>query len=366
LRHGRPNRAPTDAGMRWPDHRESICGDRLMTESQQRISATSTSAPDESRPRKPQTLVLGRILRRRRCLVALGALLPAVLVGVALRLLPTVYTATLIYERPLTASEYRVFRSRFYSAENLGRIIARLRDSGIAEYAVRLERAGTEEALESLIRMRVFPAFPTPLQTLDQEMAELISNFQTQLLYVEMTGPSKEELAKVSDIITADIEDVLPLYDVRDDLKESVRTVRTHIAEILDHRSAPTADLQREQARLALANQLLEEVQGHLSADYTVQQYLRFLDEQLAGCESEEVASYLRTYIRQTQNLAHVGSRTTEKPLVLAVSKHVAMCSVLAFVVSLMVATFVAVALEQRNDALGLASRHSGTSGQLS
>ncbi len=374
-------------------------------------------------------MTFSRILWRRRCLLALGSLLPAILVGMALRFIPTEYTTTVVYERPLSESEYNVLLRRFYSSENLGKIIARLRDSGIDDHATRLDATSTEQALQRLIRFEVFPAYPTRLQTTDPETSERISSFKAQLLYVQITGQSKDDMPAVSDIITGNIENVLPIYDVRNDLKETIRTVKQLAAEIEDNRFTLAIDLQKEQARLeklsglvtppseategslvlqftdvaetreflplpyqkravqskiidlqeslshaeeihgydvkvlTLSGRLLEEIEKHLLTDYTVHQFLDFLDEQLAACEEEELVNYLRSYIRKTQNLTLVSTRAGEKPVVYPVSKRVLKRSVLAFIVFFMMTTFVAVALEHGNGRHGRSYPRSGAPG---
>ena len=182
-----------------------------MTEPRQHISATATTEPGPSGPPEPLALVFGRILWHGRCFVLLGALLPALLVAVVLYLLPTAYRTTLVYERPLGESEYRVLSQRFYSGENLDRIIASLREQGIDSYAARLEQAETKKALERLIRVEPFPAYPTRLRISDPEILERIDDIKAQLLYVELTNDSKDVMPAIAEIIAANLENVMLL-----------------------------------------------------------------------------------------------------------------------------------------------------------
>lgn len=208
---------------------------------------------DEAGPSGHQEPIIVRylgLLWRHRILIVCGSLLPALLLGVVLYFWPGRYTATFVYERPLTESEYNVLLRRFYSAENLAKIIGRLRESNVSAYAERLEQAGTEEALEKLIRFTVFPAYPKRLVTTDPATSERISAFQAQLLYVDICGDSKEDMTAVSGAVTGNVENVLPVYEIRNALKESIQEYKVLAAEIEDNRFAQTLDLQKEKDRL--------------------------------------------------------------------------------------------------------------------
>jgi hypothetical protein len=388
-----------------------------MTESQKTDPATPTDdTPRNWRyagsPPEPAMLRFARILWRRKALVVLGALLPTILVALAIYLWPVQYTTTFVYQRPLTESEYDVLLRRFYSAENLGKIVARLRERGIADYAAKLEQAETEEALEKLIRFRVSPAYPARLQTTDPNTSEQIGLFKAKLFYIKITGDSKSDMAGISDVITANFASVLPLYDIRDDVIESIREFEKLVAEIDDNRFTNGIDLQKETARLEkllsvadgpseaaqpnvvlqftevaesweflplssqiqtaqtkiidlqetlrsdkemysyylkvleLNGRLLRQIEGNLLTDYTVQEFVGFLDEQLGTCKEEALADYMKSYIRKTHNLRLVNTRASEKPVVYPVPKHILGRGALALVVFLMVMACIAVALE--------------------
>jgi len=361
---------------------------------------------------EPALLRFGRILWHHRFLIAPGSLLPAIVVAAVIHLSSVEYTTTFVYERPVTESEYNVLLRRFYSSENLGKIVARLRKSGIVDYAARLEGAETEQALQKLIRFRVSPVYPTRLQTTDPNTSERIGLFKAKLCYIDITGGSKGDMSAVSDVVTANFEDVLPIYDIRNDLKESMQEFKKLAAEIEDNRFTLTVDLQKEKTRLEklsslagapagadqgnlvlqfaevaesreflplnyqkravqskiidlqetlssdeemysyylkvleLNGQLLGEITKNLLTYYTVPQFLDFLEERLAACQEVELADYMKSYIRKTQNLTLVNTRAGEKPVVYPVSKRLLKRSVLTFVVLCMMMTFIAVALE--------------------
>jgi hypothetical protein len=191
-----------------------------------------------------------RLLWAHRGLIFVGSLLPALLVGVILFLWPRRYAATFVYERPLAEREYNVLQQRFYSQENLDKMAACLREQGLTNYAQRLGRARTQQSFERLIRFEVAPMYPRRLQTTDPCTSEKISAFKAKLLSIKVVGDSEEEVAGVAAVVTANFENVLPLYDVRNHLQESLQKLRDEAAKIEGDRFTLSLGLQKEKAKL--------------------------------------------------------------------------------------------------------------------
>jgi len=221
-------------------------------------SRNTSSSPTRPRPsgfegsayREPAVLCYLRLLWERRWLILGGSLLPALLIVLVLSLLPRKYTATFVYERPLAESEYSVLQRRFYSQENLDKIIGHLQEQGLSNYVQQLEQAQTQQSFEQLIRFEVSPMYPRRLQTTDPCTSEKISAFKARLLSVKVFGESEDEVANVSAVVTGNIESVLPIYDIRNHLKESMQKLRSDAAEIEDNRFKLSIDLQKERAKL--------------------------------------------------------------------------------------------------------------------
>jgi hypothetical protein len=208
------------------------------------------SGPGEPSYREPAILRYLRLLWERRGLVLGGSLLPALLVALVLDLWPHRYTATLFYERPLSESEYNVLLRRFHSQENLDKIIGRLQQRGLTRCVRQFDQARTPPSFEKLVRFEVSPVYPKRLQTTDPCTSEKISAFKTSLLSVEVLGNSPEELAGVAAVVTDNVESVLPLYDIRTHLKESLAKLRGDAAKIEDDRFKLSLDVQKEKAKL--------------------------------------------------------------------------------------------------------------------
>ncbi|MCU0914688.1 MAG: hypothetical protein MUC88_09010 [Planctomycetes bacterium] len=206
--------------------------------------------PERSSYGEPAALRVLGLLWTSRWLVTGGALLPALLVALALYAWPSRYTATFVYERPLQESEFNVLQRRFYSQENLEKIVTRLREQKLTHYVRRLERARQRQSFERLIRFDVDPMYPRRLLTTDPCTSERISAFRARLLSLEIVGKSEAEVSGVAAVVTDNIERVLPLYDIRNHLKKSLEQIRGSAAETEDRRFDLTLDLGREVAKL--------------------------------------------------------------------------------------------------------------------
>jgi hypothetical protein len=240
----------------------------------------TASSPNETRPsgreessyREPGILRYLRLLWERRLLILSGSLLPAFLVALILYLLPRKYTATFVYERPLAESEYSVLLRRFYSQENLDKIVGRLQEQGLTNYVQQLDQARTQQSFERLIRFEVSPMYPKRLQTTDPCTSEKISAFKARLLSIKVCGDSEDEVANVAGVVTGNIESVLPIYDIRNHLKESLQKLRSDAADIEDNRFKLSVDLQKEKAKLeklkALEGAPAETAQGSVVLEF--------------------------------------------------------------------------------------------------
>ncbi len=213
------------------------------------IDQTTTESHLEFRNSNFEFATFLHVLWRRRLLIAAGALAPALLAALLLFLWPRKYTATFVYEYPVKETEYNVLVRRFYSVENLAKIADQLREKGLAQCAQDLLDCQSEDSLEELIRLTASPAYPKRLQTTDPATSEKISAFQAQLLSIRITGRSRKEVETAAAVVTANFEHVLPMYAVRNDLKELIRRFKMTAADIENNRFTLDMDLQSEQAR---------------------------------------------------------------------------------------------------------------------
>jgi hypothetical protein len=201
-------------------------------------------------PQGPAALVYLSLLWRHRVVIAALSLGPAAAVALLLFLWPSRYAAASVYERQLSESQYSVLQQRFFSQENLDKILFQLRGQGLEKYAQRLAKARVRQSFDRLIRFDVSPMYPRRLQTTDPNTSTQISNFQARLLYVKVFGNSEDQVLTAEAVVTNNLENILPLYDIRNGLKESIQEYKRLASEIEDKRFLLTVDLQKEQAKL--------------------------------------------------------------------------------------------------------------------
>ncbi|MHC4632910.1 MAG: hypothetical protein ACYS9C_16815 [Planctomycetota bacterium] len=68
------------------------------------------------------------VLWKRKYLIVLGSVLPALVVGLVIFLGPRSYKVTYTYDIELDEKSYKMLLDRFYSAENLDRLTSKLRE----------------------------------------------------------------------------------------------------------------------------------------------------------------------------------------------------------------------------------------------
>ena len=74
--------------------------------------------------------------------------------------------------------------------------------------------------------------------------------FKARLCYVDITGDSRSDMTAISEVVTDNFENVLPIYDIRNDLKETIQQLKRQAAQIEENRFGLAMDLQKEQTRL--------------------------------------------------------------------------------------------------------------------
>lgn len=228
--------------------------------------------PVATRPQMPAALLYLNLLWKHRLLIAIVSIVPTATTAALLSLWPAKYAATFAYERQLSEDQHNVLLRRFHSQENLDRLVNRLQEQGLSDYAIRLNKARIRQSFDKLIRFEVSPMYPKRLQTTDPTTSAQISAFQARLLSVKVFGNSEAQVLKVGAIVTNNIENTLPIYDIRNELKETLQRYKTLTAEIEDNRFNQTLDLQTEQAKLQKLKAIggdTEPAQGNIVLQFT-------------------------------------------------------------------------------------------------
>lgn len=193
------------------------------------------------------------VLWKRKWFIFLVSVLPALVVGVIIFLWPRDYKTTYLYDANLSGDEYRILLDGFYCEENLGNIVAGLKEKGLEKYAQQITEAQRVEDLKKLVNLEVLPSFfgsadssgKTNIETLQK-----IQQVQGTLLVMAIVGNPQKDMYTISSIIRDDFEKVIPIYSVKDELTNNIEALKTNMAKIEEDRFGLNLELERKKATL--------------------------------------------------------------------------------------------------------------------
>ena len=217
------------------------------------------------------------ILWRRKCFILLGSVLPALIVGLILFSWPRKYKVTYIYDVTgrstydvrgrstydvrdrstydvrdrstydvrdrsiydvsnwsLNEKNYRMFLDKFFSKENIDKIVNRLRENGLHRYAEEMTKASTTEDLKNFVDFEVSPPYTDLSKTKITNPVELeqIRQLIAQLLNMTVVGRPKNDIPKISLVIRDNLENVISVYTVEQQFTAAARRLRASVADI--------------------------------------------------------------------------------------------------------------------------------------
>ncbi|MHC4790344.1 MAG: hypothetical protein ACYS8Y_02730 [Planctomycetota bacterium] len=210
-----------------------------------------------------------RIIWKRKYFILLGSVLPASIVSLILFFSPRKYKVIYTYDvRELRHHDvqalisyddkdlssynvidrsnidvsnwnfnernYTVLLDIFYSGENLYKIINKLRESNLDEHAKIISRATKKEDLKKFVYFEVLPPFIDSSKAKITSAAELeqIRRLKAQLLKMTIIGRPKNDISKISSVIRDNLENVTPVYFIKEQLNVATRGCRNQMADI--------------------------------------------------------------------------------------------------------------------------------------
>ncbi|MGB2808463.1 MAG: Wzz/FepE/Etk N-terminal domain-containing protein, partial [Sedimentisphaerales bacterium] len=183
-----------------------------------------------------------RVLWQYKWLIVLGSVLPALIVGLAFFFSPRSYEVTYVYdvsEWNLNEKNYNILINRFYSEENLNKIINKLRENGLNEHAELIRNAGNSlGALKNLLKFEPVPSYIdlSKVKVTEPERLVQIRKLTAQLLNMTIVGNPKEDLLKIASVVSGNLENVVPVYWAEEQLNATIRRHRARMADIEENR----------------------------------------------------------------------------------------------------------------------------------
>jgi len=244
------------------------------------------------------------VLWRRKYFILLGSVLPALIVGLILFSWPRKYKVTYVYDVTdrgtydvrdrstydvrdrntydvrdrgtydirdrstydvrdrsiydvsnwsLNEKKYRMFLDKFFSKENIDKIVNRLRENGLHRYAEQMTKASTTEGLKKFVDFEVSPPYMdlTSAKITDPVELEQIRQLSAQLLNMTVVGRPKNDIPKISLVIRDNLENVISVYTVEQQLTAAARRFRASVADIEENSFELQLALKTDKAVLA-------------------------------------------------------------------------------------------------------------------
>jgi len=193
------------------------------------------------------------VLWRWKWFIFLASVLPALLIGLIIFLLPRDYKITYTYNMELDETTFKVLEDQFYSTENLEKLIEKLQASGFNEYAKKVAGVGTYEALKELVSFEVLPLYfeaiePSKVKNLDE--LEKFQQARGTLLVMRVGAKSGENIREIASVCRKNFEQIIPLYSEKEELNKKIINLKENMAAIEEARYTLNLNLERKKSTL--------------------------------------------------------------------------------------------------------------------
>jgi len=215
-----------------------------------------------------------QVLWRRKWFIFLASVLPALIVGLAMFLGPRNYEISYTYNIGLGKKVFKVLEDKFYSSENLEKLVERLQKSGFDKYAEKLAEAKTAEDLKKLVSFKISPSYfevIKPSGAKDVEQPQRIQQVQGTLLIMCVRAKSEKNIWQISSVCRKNFEQVIPLCSVREELNGEIINLKAKMAAIEETKYTLNMQLEREKSTLEKLKNLGSEGLGKLPSDIVLQ-----------------------------------------------------------------------------------------------
>ncbi len=133
----------------------------------------------------------------------------------------------------LNEKNYNVLISKFYSEENLNKIIDKLRENGLDKHAEFVNSTQNNlDTLKDVLKFEPLPPYIDITKIVAPEQLEQIQELTAQLLNISVVGKPKEDLPKVASVIRDNIEKVVPVYMLQEQLASDIRSFKAKMSNI--------------------------------------------------------------------------------------------------------------------------------------
>ncbi len=203
------------------------------------------------------------VIWKHKWLILACSVLPALIIGISTYLSPRNYTVTYTYDVKgdvrddigswnLNEKNFSVLQSRFYSEDNLNRIINSLQKNHLQEFAQQVKNFKVD-ALNKFVEFEVSPLFLdiSKLEVTDSDQLDKLRDMKAFLLNMTITGKHLDDFGKTTSLIRNNFEEVTPLYMIQEKLSAERRGYNSEMANIESSKFGLELDLNNDTAILA-------------------------------------------------------------------------------------------------------------------
>jgi hypothetical protein len=193
------------------------------------------------------------VLWRRKWFIFLASVLPALVVGLAMFLLPRDYKIAFTYNMGLDEKGFKVLEDTFYSTENLEKLAEKLQASGFNGYAKRIAEVGTDEGLKGFVSFEISLSYFEAIEPSKAKNLDELQKFQEakgSLLAMHVGTQSKENIQEVASVCRNNFEQIMPLYSEREELNNKIISFKEKMAGIEEARYTLNLELERKKSTL--------------------------------------------------------------------------------------------------------------------
>ena len=132
----------------------------------------------------------------------------------------------------LNEKNFNVLQSKFYSEGNIKRIVGKLKNNGLDEYAQHIENFKADAS--QFVKFAVSPPFVdiSKSNVTNPDQLEKIRDMEALLLNMTIIASPKEGLEKIALAVRNNFEEVMSLYMVQDHLSAGIRNYNNKLADI--------------------------------------------------------------------------------------------------------------------------------------
>ncbi len=193
------------------------------------------------------------VLWRQKWFIFSASVLPALVVGLVIFLWPRDYKIAYTYNMGLDEKSFKILEDKFYSTENLDRLIEKLREGVFDKYAKKIAESRTIEDLKEFISFEISPSYfevIKPSGAKDFEELQKLQQARGTLLSMRVRAKFGENIREIASICRENFEQIIPLYSEKEELNNKIMNLKETMASIEETRYTLNLQLEREKSTL--------------------------------------------------------------------------------------------------------------------